>query len=79
MATEKEYEVTGLGVFTPKPYAVDELAAGEVGFLMAGLKEVGDTRVGDTITAVEQPADCAFAGIQRGQAHGLLRALPRRR
>jgi GTP-binding protein LepA len=64
MATEKEFEVTGLGVFTPKPYAVDELAAGEVGFLMAGLKEVGDTRVGDTITAVEHPADVPLPGYK---------------
>jgi GTP-binding protein LepA len=64
MAIEKEYEVTGLGVFTPKPYAVDELAAGEVGFLMAGLKEVGDTRVGDTITAVEQPAAMPLPGYK---------------
>jgi GTP-binding protein LepA len=64
MAIEKEYEVTGLGVFTPKPYAVDELTAGEVGFLMAGLKEVGDTRVGDTITAVERPADVPLPGYK---------------
>ena len=64
MATAKEYEVMGLGVFTPKPYVVDELAAGEVGFLMAGLKEVGDTRVGDTITAVEHPADVPLPGYK---------------
>jgi GTP-binding protein LepA len=64
MATAKEYEVTGLGVFTPKPYVVDEMAAGEVGFLMAGLKEVGDTRVGDTITAVEHPADVPLPGYK---------------
>jgi GTP-binding protein LepA len=64
MATAKEYEVAGLGVFTPKPYVVDELAAGEVGFLMAGLKEVGDTRVGDTITAVEHPADVPLPGYK---------------
>jgi GTP-binding protein LepA len=64
MATEKECEVTGLGVFTPKPYVVDALAAGEVGFLMAGLKQVSDTRVGDTITAVERPADAPLPGYQ---------------
>jgi len=64
MAAEKEYEVTGLGVFTPKPYAVDELAAGEVGFLMAGLKQVIDTRVGDTITAIEQPAAAPLPGYK---------------
>jgi GTP-binding protein LepA len=64
MATGKECEVTGLGVFTPKPYAVDELAAGEVGFLMAGLKQVSDTRVGDTITSVEQPASAPLPGYK---------------
>jgi len=64
MASEKEDEVTGLGVFTPKPYAVDELTAGEVGFLMAGLKQVGDTQVGDTITAAEHPADAPLPGYK---------------
>jgi GTP-binding protein LepA len=64
MATEKECEVTGLGVFTPKPYAVDELTAGEVGFLMAGLKQVSDTRVGDTITAADRPADAPLPGYK---------------
>jgi GTP-binding protein LepA len=64
MATEKEYEVTGLGVFTPKPYAVDELTAGEVGFLMAGLKQVSDTQVGDTITAADRPAAAPLPGYK---------------
>jgi GTP-binding protein LepA len=64
MVVEKEYEVTGLGVFTPKPYPVDELAAGEVGYLMAGLKEVRDTRVGETITAAEHPADAPLPGYK---------------
>jgi len=64
MASEKEDEVTGLGVFTPKPYAVDELTAGEVGFLMAGLKQVSDTQVGDTITAADHPADMPLPGYK---------------
>jgi GTP-binding protein LepA len=64
MATQKEYDVTGLGVFTPKPYEVDTLAAGEVGFLMAGLKQVSDTRVGDTITAAAHPADVPLPGYK---------------
>jgi GTP-binding protein LepA len=64
MASEKEDEVTGLGVFTPKPYVVDELTAGEVGFLMAGLKQVSDTQVGDTITAAEHPADAPLPGYK---------------
>jgi GTP-binding protein LepA len=64
MATGKECEVTGLGFFTPKPQAVEELAAGEVGYLMAGLKQVHDTRVGDTITAAEEPAETPLPGYQ---------------
>jgi GTP-binding protein LepA len=64
MATAKEYEVTGLGVFTPKPYVVEALAAGEVGFLTAGVKQVSDTRVGDTITAVEHPAGEPLPGYK---------------
>jgi GTP-binding protein LepA len=64
MATGKEYEVTGLGVFTPKPYAVEELAAGEVGFVMAGLKQVSDTKVGDTITEAERPAAAPLPGYK---------------
>ena len=64
MVVEKEYEVTGLGVFTPKPCPVDELAAGEVGYLMAGLKEVRDTRVGDTVTEAGRPADTPLPGYK---------------
>src|SRR5918992_2450085 len=64
MATGKEYEVTGLGVFTPKPYTVDDLTAGEVGFLMAGLRQVSDPQVGDTITAADRPADAALPGYK---------------
>jgi GTP-binding protein LepA len=64
MVAEKEYEVTGLGVFTPKPCVVEELTAGEVGFLMAAVKQVSDTQVGDTITAVERPADAPLPGYK---------------
>jgi GTP-binding protein LepA len=64
MATDKEYEVTGLGVFTPKPCPVDELTAGEVGYLMAGLKQVSDTKVGDTITEAARPAEAPLPGYR---------------
>lgn len=50
MATGKEFEVTEVGVFTPKATPVDRLSVGEVGYLTASIKHVGDTRVGDTIT-----------------------------
>ena len=50
MATGKEFEVTEVGVFNPKALCRDELTVGDVGFLTASIKNVGDTRVGDTIT-----------------------------
>ncbi|MEH7303908.1 translation elongation factor 4 [Neobacillus drentensis] len=50
MATGKEFEVNEVGVFTPKATMCDELTVGDVGFLSASIKNVGDTRVGDTIT-----------------------------
>ena len=49
-ATGKEFEVTEVGVFTPRSMPVDELSAGDVGYLCASIKNVSDTKVGDTIT-----------------------------
>ena len=54
-ATGKEYEVTRLGVFSPESKDMDCLAAGEVGFLCANIKELGDAKVGDTITLADTP------------------------
>ncbi|MBD5647043.1 MAG: elongation factor 4 [Desulfovibrio sp.] len=56
MSTGKEYEALRLGVFSPEAVDVDELAAGEVGFLSGSIKELGDARVGDTITLAARPA-----------------------
>ena len=55
-ASEDEYEVEDLGVLTPKPIALDELAAGDVGFIIANIKRVADARVGDTVTEADRPA-----------------------
>ena len=49
-------QVETLGVLTPKPVEIDELVAGEVGFLMANIKNVADTKIGDTITDETAPA-----------------------
>lgn len=57
MATGKEFEVSEVGVFTPQLRPVEALAAGEVGYIAAGIKNVRDTRVGDTITLSSRPAD----------------------
>ena len=56
MAGDRDYEVVRLGVFSPNTIDVQELAAGEVGFLCANIKELGHARVGDTITLRDNPA-----------------------
>ncbi|MCZ8536085.1 translation elongation factor 4 [Paenisporosarcina quisquiliarum] len=65
MATGKEFEVIEAGVFTPKATLRDELTVGDVGFLTAAIKNVGDTRVGDTITHVAKPATESLPGYRR--------------
>jgi GTP-binding protein LepA len=65
MATGKEFEVTEVGVFTPKTTLRDELTVGDVGFLTAAIKNVGDTRVGDTITHVKKGATEPLPGYRK--------------
>jgi GTP-binding protein LepA len=65
MATGKEFEVTEVGVFTPKAVLRDELTVGDVGFLTASIKNVGDTRVGDTITHAKRPAASPLPGYRK--------------
>jgi GTP-binding protein LepA len=62
MATGKEYEIDELGVLSPTQVQVDELHAGEVGYLGAAIKAVEDARVGDTITLAKAPAASALPG-----------------
>lgn len=64
MFTGNILEVQSLGIFTPKPVTVNELTAGEVGFLVAGIKKVGDTKIGDTITDASHPTESAFPGYR---------------
>ncbi|WP_165065391.1 translation elongation factor 4 [Desulfovibrio sp. ZJ200] len=64
MSTGKEYEVLRLGVFSPEATDVRQLAAGEVGFLCGSIKELGDARVGDTITLADKPATEAVPGFK---------------
>ncbi len=64
MATGKTFEVTRLGVFSPAPFEVAELSAGDVGFLMAGIKEIRDTSIGDTVTSETAPATEALPGFK---------------
>lgn len=65
MATGKEFEVTELGVQTPKHTPQEELTVGDVGYLTASIKDVGDTQVGDTITLADNPADEPLPGYRK--------------
>jgi GTP-binding protein LepA len=64
MGTGAAYEVDRVGVFTPKLTPVDELGPGEIGFLTASIKEVADTRVGDTITDDRKPCAEPLPGFR---------------
>ncbi|WP_110926924.1 translation elongation factor 4 [Bacillus massiliglaciei] len=65
MSTGKEFEVTELGVFNPKIQQEKELNVGDVGFLTASIKNVGDTTVGDTITGAKNPAEEPLPGYRK--------------
>ncbi|MGO9864112.1 MAG: translation elongation factor 4 [Terriglobales bacterium] len=58
------FQVETLGTLTPKPVEVDELVAGEVGFVIAGIKNVADTKIGDTITDDDRPSLQALPGFE---------------
>ncbi|MDA8218064.1 MAG: translation elongation factor 4 [Dehalococcoidales bacterium] len=64
MATEQKSDTLEVGVFRPELTPVDRLAAGEVGYVATGLKRVQDSQVGDTITAVSDPAGTPLAGYR---------------
>src|SRR5689334_23749558 len=64
MGTDSAYDVDRTGVFTPKLAPVDELGPGEIGMLTASIKEVADTRVGDTITDDRKPIDQPLPGFR---------------
>jgi GTP-binding protein LepA len=67
MGTDAKYTVERIGVLTPKMVNVDELGPGEVGFITASIKEVADTRVGDTITDDRKPTAEALPGFKPAQ------------
>ncbi len=62
MVTGREFLITQMGKFTPFKTEVDELLAGEVGFLAASIKNIGDVKIGDTITLTSNPADEPLPG-----------------
>ena len=63
MATGATHVVERVGVFAPKPVALDQLGPGEIGFINAGVKRVADAKVGDTITEERRPTDKALPGF----------------
>lgn len=69
MATGREYLTEQVGIFTPKRRSAEALAAGEVGFVVAGIKDVRGARVGDTITGVERPAQTPLPGFRQIKPH----------
>ncbi len=64
MKTGKAYEVTEVGVFTPSMKPVNELCVGDVGYICASIKNLSDTKVGDTITDAENPCSEALPGYK---------------
>ena len=64
MSNSKAYEIESMGVLCPKPVEIAELTAGEVGFFAATIKNVGDTRIGDTVTDDTRPATNALPGFE---------------
>ncbi|SHJ68797.1 GTP-binding protein LepA [Aureimonas altamirensis DSM 21988] len=67
MGTDAKYPVDRVGVFTPKMVAVEALGPGEIGFITASIKEVADTRVGDTITEDKRPTADMLPGFKPAQ------------
>jgi GTP-binding protein LepA len=64
MAQGQDYDVEQVGIFTPKAVVVEELGAGEVGFLVANIKKISDAKIGDTITEAARPTAEAFPGFK---------------
>jgi len=64
LAARQSFTVEQVGVITPKFVEVEELSVGEVGFVVAGIKQVADTRIGDTITEEARPTPEPFPGFQ---------------
>jgi len=64
MSTGKTFEVDNVGVFTPQPLVAENLGVGHVGWFTAGIKDIADTQIGDTVTGVERPTDDPIPGFK---------------
>jgi GTP-binding protein LepA len=67
MATESQHLVESVGVFTPKSISRESLSAGQVGFIIAGIKELKAAKVGDTVTLISRPAAAPLPGFKEVQ------------
>ncbi len=76
MASGGMYEIEQIGVFTPKPEPVDSLSAGEVGFVVAGIKKVSDVAIGDTLTETKNPAPDPLPGFKEVKPMVFARLFP---
>ncbi len=68
MSTGVEFQTDFVGVFTPKRHDLDQLSTGDVGYIIAGIKDIDGAPVGDTITLANNPAETALAGFKKVQA-----------
>ena len=64
MSNNSKHDVERVGIFTPKPIDVNEIGPGEIGFIVTGIKDLSDTKVGDTITTSINPTKTALAGFK---------------
>ena len=67
MSSGREYLVEKVGIFTPKRKETEQLQAGDVGFIISGIKDIESAKVGDTITLSQNPAEAALAGFKEVQ------------
>ena len=64
MGNDKEYQITDLGKLMPRPKQVERIGTGEVGFIVAAIKDLHDVRIGDTVTDAQNPAAEALPGYK---------------
>lgn len=64
LSTQKSFEIQQVGAYSPIPVSLDSLSVGEVGFVIAGIKEIQDTKIGDTITHLHRPCSAALTGFR---------------
>ena len=79
MSTKATHEVLEVGVISPEPLPARGLGVGEVGYLITGVKDVRQSRVGDTVTLTAKPAEQNLGGYRQPQPNGLRGAVPDRR